>query len=160
MDRQAPLDSPDRRPGVVGWRVFLLPNPRYIEAPKLLPQIAYGSTQMSAEASGSHPTSEHAAHIDAQRPKRHNLTPAEQQAAAVSRLLANPDREIKLPPASKEKELRAPREMIKNVTGSSAGAGSGEFHVYKHARRREYERVKLLEERAEKVSRVGMQSPL
>ncbi|CAO1635990.1 unnamed protein product [Parajaminaea phylloscopi] len=78
------------------------------------------------------------------------MTPAEQQAAAVSRLLANPDREVKIPQPTREKQLRAPREMIKNVTGSSAGAGSGEFHVYKHARRREYERVKLLEERAEK----------
>lgn len=37
---------------------------------------------------------------------------------------------------------------MKNVGGSSAGAGSGEFHVYKHARRREYERIKLMEEAA------------
>lgn len=58
-----------------------------------------------------------------------NATPAEQQAAALQRLLAKPDREIKIP-ARKEgvtKTLRAPREMMKNVQGSSAGAGSGEF---------------------------------
>lgn len=40
---------------------------------------------------------------------------------------------------------------MKNVQGSSAGAGSGEFHVYKASRRREYERLKLLDETAQKV---------
>jgi len=39
---------------------------------------------------------------------------------------------------------------MKNVQGSSAGAGSGEFHVYKASRRREYERLKLLDEIAQK----------
>ncbi|PWN96144.1 DUF1168-domain-containing protein [Tilletiopsis washingtonensis] len=77
-------------------------------------------------------------------------TPQEVQAAAVARLLANPERAVRLPGPPKEKELRAPRDMIKNVSGSSAGAGSGEFHVYKHARRREYERVKLMEDKAKK----------
>ena len=37
------------------------------------------------------------------------------------------------------------------MQGSSAGAGSGEFHVYKASRRREYERLKLLEEQNRKV---------
>lgn len=89
------------------------------------------------------------------RPRHHPTTPAEQQAAALSQLLAHPEREIKLPGPPKEKTLRAPRETIKNVTGSSAGAGSGEFHVYKHARRREYERIKLMEEKDSKVSGRG-----
>lgn len=40
---------------------------------------------------------------------------------------------------------------MKNVQGSSAGAGSGEFHVYKQSRRREYERLKLMDETAQKV---------
>ena len=40
---------------------------------------------------------------------------------------------------------------MKNVQGSSAGAGSGEFHVYKASRRREYERLKLLEDAMQKV---------
>lgn len=31
------------------------------------------------------------------------------------------------------------------------GAGSGEFHVYKQSRRREYERLKIMEETAKKV---------
>lgn len=40
---------------------------------------------------------------------------------------------------------------MKNVQGSSAGAGSGEFHVYKQSRRREYERLKLMDETSQKV---------
>lgn len=86
---------------------------------------------------------------------RHNMTPAEQQAANLERLLGNPDKEVHLPKMQpKEKSLRAPRETMKNVSGSSAGAGSGEFHIYKHARRREYERIKLMEDKADKVSQL------
>ena len=35
---------------------------------------------------------------------------------------------------------------------TAAAAGSGEFHVYKHSRRREFERVKLMEQRNRAVS--------
>lgn len=35
--------------------------------------------------------------------------------------------------------------------GSSAGAGSGEFHVYRHLRRKEYARQKFIQEKAHKV---------
>ncbi|GAA5859861.1 hypothetical protein JCM8547_004361 [Rhodosporidiobolus lusitaniae] len=80
-------------------------------------------------------------------------TPAEIQAAKLNKLLANPSKEIHLPIPPKEggatKTLRAPREMMKNVQGSSAGAGSGEFHVYKQSRRREYERLKIMDEEEE-----------
>lgn len=39
------------------------------------------------------------------------------------------------------------------IAGSSAGAGSGEFHVYRHLRRREYQRQDFMDAMAEKVSR-------
>lgn len=56
-------------------------------------------------------------------------------------------------PASVAKSIREPKDILKNVTGSSAAAGSGEFHVYKNARRREAERVRFMETQAREVSR-------
>ena len=84
--------------------------------------------------------------------KKRPLTASEQQASQLARLLANPTKAAYIPDAPQVKELRAPKEMMKNVQGSSAGAGSGEFHVYKQARRREYERIRLMEEEDEKVN--------
>lgn len=43
-------------------------------------------------------------------------------------------------------------DFVRNVMGSSAGAGSGEFHVYRHLRRKEYARQKFIQEKSEKVS--------
>ncbi|KAK1220025.1 hypothetical protein PQX77_017232 [Marasmius sp. AFHP31] len=88
---------------------------------------------------------------DASRPaNRHALTVVEKQRAQLDKLLKDPTKAAYIPPPPKEKTIRAPREMMKNVQGSSAGAGSGEFHVYKASRRREYERLILLEEEARK----------
>ena len=38
--------------------------------------------------------------------------------------------------------------------GSSAGAGSGEFHVYRHLRRKEYARQKFIQEKGHKVTKI------
>lgn len=84
-----------------------------------------------------------------QRPtKRRALTPASEQAVQIDSLFKNPDKEVKIPPPSTQitsASLPPPPEIVANVQGSSAGAGSGEFHVYKAARRREYERIRLME---------------
>ena len=69
----------------------------------------------------------------------------------MEKLLKDPAKPAYVPPPPKEKAIRPPREMMKNVQGSSAGAGSGEFHVYKASRRREYERLKLMDEQTQKV---------
>ena len=82
---------------------------------------------------------------------RHAPTPVERQRTQLDKLLKDPAKPAYVPPAPKEKTIRPAREMMKNVQGSSAGAGSGEFHVYKASRRREYERLKLLDETAQKV---------
>ncbi|KAG6832594.1 hypothetical protein H0H92_014430 [Tricholoma furcatifolium] len=81
---------------------------------------------------------------------RHALTAVEKQKSQLDRLLKDPQKPAFVPAPPKEKTIRAPREMMKNVQGSSAGAGSGEFHVYKASRRREYERLKLLEDSTQK----------
>ncbi|KAJ4462645.1 hypothetical protein PAPYR_642 [Paratrimastix pyriformis] len=44
----------------------------------------------------------------------------------------------------------APPEIVKFVPGSTAGAGSGEFHVYRHLRRKELYRLRMMDRDAEK----------
>ncbi|KEF55196.1 uncharacterized protein A1O9_08850 [Exophiala aquamarina CBS 119918] len=74
------------------------------------------------------------------------------QANEIENLFLDPNRQLNLPPPStaRKSSLPAPPEIVANVQGSSAGAGSGEFHVYKASRRREYERLRLMDEEAKK----------
>ncbi|EJU04464.1 DUF1168-domain-containing protein [Dacryopinax primogenitus] len=85
---------------------------------------------------------------------RHAPTAYETQRAQLDKLLKDPSKPVVLPEPPAQKIIRAPREMMKNVQGSSAGAGSGEFHVYKQNRRREYERIKMMEEQSEKETAI------
>jgi hypothetical protein len=81
--------------------------------------------------------------------KKRALTPVSAQAATLSALFSKPDQEIRIPStttATKPSSANAPPEIVANVQGSSAGAGSGEFHVYKASRRREYERLRAMDE--------------
>ncbi|KAL6240012.1 hypothetical protein BDW75DRAFT_235842 [Aspergillus navahoensis] len=85
--------------------------------------------------------------------KRRAVTPHSEQASAISSLFRDPSKEIKLPAPSTQRtasSLPAPPEIVANVQGSSAGAGSGEFHVYKASRRREYERLRLMQEEVDR----------
>ncbi|KAL7927775.1 DUF1168 domain-containing protein [Trichoderma austrokoningii] len=107
---------------------------------------------MSAEGPESIPTS---ADPRSKRPtKKRALTPLSAQAASVDALFAKPDQEIRVPPPVSALEggrrRPPPPEIVSNVQGSSAGAGSGEFHVYKAARRREYERLREMDEEVKK----------
>ncbi|OAX84121.1 hypothetical protein ACJ72_01510 [Emergomyces africanus] len=81
--------------------------------------------------------------------KRRALTPVSEQATQIQSLFKDPSKDIPIPAPPKPRtsaSLAPPPEIIANVQGSSAGAGSGEFHVYKASRRREYERLKLMEQ--------------
>ncbi|KAF4979207.1 hypothetical protein FZEAL_4541 [Fusarium zealandicum] len=102
---------------------------------------------MSAPGPESVPTS---ADPRSHRPtKKRALTPLSAQAASVDALFAKPDQNIRVPDSFSPSGavLRAaPPEIVTNVQGSSAGAGSGEFHVYKASRRREYERLREMDE--------------
>lgn len=77
-------------------------------------------------------------------------TPAEEQRLKLERLMRNPEKVAPIPDRPKEWNPRAPPEFVRDVMGSSAGAGSGEFHVYRHLRRREYQRQDFLDKMAEK----------
>ncbi|PNS14953.1 hypothetical protein CAC42_2182 [Sphaceloma murrayae] len=82
--------------------------------------------------------------------KKRALSPTSKQAANVDALFANPDAALRKLDAPKDRGLAPPPEIVANVQGSSAGAGSGEFHVYKASRRREYERLRVMDEESRK----------
>ncbi|KAI1127340.1 hypothetical protein F5Y10DRAFT_196487 [Nemania abortiva] len=99
---------------------------------------------MSGEGPESIPTS---ADPRSKRPtKKRALTPLSAQAKEVDTLFARPDQEIRTERPNTQPRLAAPPEIVTNVQGSSAGAGSGEFHVYKASRRREYERLRRMDD--------------
>ena len=63
----------------------------------------------------------------------------------LEKLMKNPSKPAYVPERPEEKLPRVfnPPEFIRNVWGSSAGAGSGDFHVYRGIRRRQYAREKF-----------------
>jgi len=72
------------------------------------------------------------------------------QRSKLEKLMANPEKPVSIPVPRKEKDPNKAAEFVYNVMGSSAGAGSGEFHVYRQIRRKEYARQKVMEERKTK----------
>ncbi|XP_049873140.1 PRKR-interacting protein 1 homolog [Pectinophora gossypiella] len=72
------------------------------------------------------------------------------QRLKLNKLMKNPEKPVVIPEPPRDKSLPAPPDFVRNVMGSSAGAGSGEFHVYRHLRRKEYARQKFIQEKSEK----------
>ncbi|ODQ66156.1 hypothetical protein NADFUDRAFT_51423 [Nadsonia fulvescens var. elongata DSM 6958] len=73
--------------------------------------------------------------------------PILQQKALLDKLMANPQKVIRTESsyASSDKCPIIP-DIVANIPGSSSGASSGQFHIYKHARRRELERLQNFDE--------------
>lgn len=62
------------------------------------------------------------------------------------------DKPVIIPVSNKQKNyMAAIPTFVRNVMGSSAGAGSGEFHVYRHLRRKEYARQKHIQHKSKQV---------
>uniref|UniRef100_T1PJN3 PRKR-interacting protein 1 n=1 Tax=Musca domestica TaxID=7370 RepID=T1PJN3_MUSDO len=71
------------------------------------------------------------------------------QRLKLEKLMKNPDKPVVIPEHRREKDYMASvPTFVRNVMGSSAGAGSGEFHVYRHLRRKEYARQKMIQQKS------------
>ncbi|XP_023339704.1 PRKR-interacting protein 1 homolog [Eurytemora carolleeae] len=72
------------------------------------------------------------------------------QRIKLEKLMANPEKPVHIPERPKEKNVNKAPEFNHNIMGSSAGAGSGEFHLYRQMRRKEQNRMKILTARADR----------
>ncbi|XP_043643759.1 PRKR-interacting protein 1 homolog [Drosophila teissieri] len=73
-------------------------------------------------------------------------TATDLQRLKLEKLMKNPDKPVVIPEQRRERDfMSSVPTFVRNVMGSSAGAGSGEFHVYRHLRRKEYARQKNIQ---------------
>ncbi|EDW60345.1 PRKR-interacting protein 1 homolog [Drosophila virilis] len=73
-------------------------------------------------------------------------TATDLQRLKLEKLMKNPEKPVIIPEQRRERDyMSSVPTFVRNVMGSSAGAGSGEFHVYRHLRRKEYARQKNIQ---------------
>jgi len=68
----------------------------------------------------------------------------------LEKLMKDPSKPAFIPERRAEKNYNVAPEFNHNIMGSSAGAGSGEFHLYRQMRRKEQVRLQVLGERLER----------
>uniref|UniRef100_A0A0N4ZLJ6 PRKR-interacting protein 1 homolog n=1 Tax=Parastrongyloides trichosuri TaxID=131310 RepID=A0A0N4ZLJ6_PARTI len=62
----------------------------------------------------------------------------------------NIDKLVEIPKIPEEGKPQDAPDFVRNVVGSSAAAGSAEFHIFRNNRRKEYDRLEYIEKKAEK----------
>merc|ERR1711972_260023 len=62
----------------------------------------------------------------------------------LDKLMSKPDKPVFIPQRPKDRDVNKAPEFNHNIMGSSAGAGSGEFHLYRQMRRKEANRQAIL----------------
>ncbi|KRX19614.1 PRKR-interacting protein 1 -like protein [Trichinella nelsoni] len=75
-------------------------------------------------------------------------TAMDEQRRRLEKLLQNIEKPAYIPEKPKEWKPEPPPEFVRNVVGSSAGAGSGEYHIYRNIRKKENERLQYIEQQA------------
>merc|ERR1711936_446002 len=81
---------------------------------------------------------------DEKKPVTHTKSYSDIQKIKLEKLMANPTKPVHIPERPVDRNVNKAAEFCHNIMGSSAGAGSGEFHLYRQMRRKEQNRQKIL----------------
>merc|ERR1712243_434174 len=65
----------------------------------------------------------------------------------TDKLMEDPSKPVHIPQRRPDRNVNIAPEFNHNIMGSSAGAGSGEFHLYRKMRRKDQEREEVLSHR-------------
>ncbi|VDN05212.1 unnamed protein product [Thelazia callipaeda] len=66
----------------------------------------------------------------------------------LQRLQNNIEKPVSIPQRRDGRKPRPPPDFVRNVVGSSAAAGSAEFHIFRNNRKREMDRLDYMNQKA------------